>query len=54
MENKEIELFEDKVLETTKSLIDFKINLETNGRKEDNYNHLGTLDINGKVLKKHL
>ena len=54
MENSEIEKIESDVISLTKKLGMFKLDIEYQGRTEENYNHLGTLDVNCKVLRNQL
>ncbi len=51
MENSRIAEVESKVIELQKLLKRFQWELESWGREPDNYNHLGTLDVNAKILK---
>jgi len=50
MENSKIEEFETIIRNTRKLTERFNAKLQE-GRERDNYNHLGTLDVNCKCLK---
>ena len=52
--NYEIEDIESKIIELRDEIIKFKVRLEYDGRTDENYNHLGTLSVNSKVLESHL
>ena len=54
MENYKIEEIESDVILLKDKLVKFKIELEHQGRTDKNYNHLGTLDVNCKVLRSQL
>jgi len=52
MENKEIEEIENEVVEFMKKLKSFAVKLS--GRTQENYNHLGTLNVNLTILKSEI
>jgi hypothetical protein len=54
MENSTIEKFEDIIIRAAESTKNFRVRIEYEQRDAKNYNHLGTLDVNCKVLRSQL
>ena len=52
--NDEIAAIEEQIMEITMRVQQFKVDLEYRGRTNANYDHLGTLDVNAKVLRSTL